>query len=297
MAELLLQPFEALGERLERHAVGGVLGVEPPGTEAELGAPTAHVVDLRHLDGEQSRQAEGRRGHHGAQADAVGLARDAGEREPRIGGPGEAVPAHGQEVVGAEEGVEAGGLGGLCHPQLLLVGGTLLGLHEDAEFHRPSSYPGPSGRGRGVVGPGRRARRGLQHQTPGFIRRDRAPSLGRQPLPGLDARCPGVGLPGPPHRPPPRRAGQLRAPRRPLRVRPEHLGPRHARTPRRAISVSSCPTSPTTPAYWQTGTKASGVASSARHTSSAVTTTCSARRSTLRRTRSRECRLSETPHV
>ena len=51
-------------------------------------------------------------------------------------GPGQAVAAHGEEVVGAEERVEAGGLGRLRHPQLLLVGGALLGLDEDAEFHR-----------------------------------------------------------------------------------------------------------------------------------------------------------------
>ena len=101
--ELLLQPFEALAEGLERHSVGGVLGVVPPGTEAELGPAAAHVVHLRHLDGEQSRQAERRRGHHGAQPDAVGLPGDARQRQPRIGGPGQAVTAHGQEVVGAEK--------------------------------------------------------------------------------------------------------------------------------------------------------------------------------------------------
>ena len=125
-------------EGRERHAVGGVLGVVPSGAETELDAPAAHGVHLRHLDGEQPGQPEGRRGHEGAQPDPVGLPGDAGQREPGVGRAGQAVAAHGEEVVGAEERVEAGGLGRLRHPQLLFVGRALLGLHEDAELHRPS---------------------------------------------------------------------------------------------------------------------------------------------------------------
>ncbi len=52
-----------------------------------------------------------------------------------------------------------------------------------------------------------------------------------------------------------------------------------------------------TPAYWRTGTKECGVVSSALHTSSVVAPTCSALRSTSRRTPSRACRSSGTPRV
>ena len=60
---------------------------------------------------------------------------DRAERDPGVGGAGQAVASHREEVVGAEEGVEARRLCGLCHAQLLVVGGTHLGLHEDADFH------------------------------------------------------------------------------------------------------------------------------------------------------------------
>ena len=76
--ELLFEALEALAEGRERHAVGRVLGVVPAGTESELDAPAAHGVHLRHLDGEQSGQAERGRGDQRAQPDAVGLAGDAG---------------------------------------------------------------------------------------------------------------------------------------------------------------------------------------------------------------------------
>jgi hypothetical protein len=38
-----------------------VLGLEPARTQAELDAATGHLVDLRHLDGEHARMAEGHR--------------------------------------------------------------------------------------------------------------------------------------------------------------------------------------------------------------------------------------------
>ena len=61
-------------------------------------------------------------------------------------------PAHGQEVVGAEERVVAGVLGGPGHPQLVVVVGALLGLDEDPQVHvgdrsaRPG-YPRATGTG------------------------------------------------------------------------------------------------------------------------------------------------------
>ena len=67
--------------------------------------------------------------------------------------------------------------------------------------------------------------------------------------------------------------------------------------PWRAIWASSCLTSPIAPACWRTGTRECGAVSSALHTSSVVTPTCSALHSTSRRTPCRACRLSGTPRV
>ena len=45
----------------ERDAVGGVLGLEPAGAEAELDPAAAHLVDLRDRDRERAGQPERRR--------------------------------------------------------------------------------------------------------------------------------------------------------------------------------------------------------------------------------------------
>ncbi len=53
--ELLLELLETLTQGRKRHPVGGVLGVVPPGAEADLDAPAAHGVHLCNLHGKQSR--------------------------------------------------------------------------------------------------------------------------------------------------------------------------------------------------------------------------------------------------
>src|SRR5690606_33480341 len=82
------EDLELLGERAEalrgeRDAVRGVLGLEPARTEPELDAPAGHLVDLRDLDSEHPRVAEGHRGHERAEADAARLAREGTEGDPR----------------------------------------------------------------------------------------------------------------------------------------------------------------------------------------------------------------------
>src|SRR6185437_689677 len=145
--ELLLQALEALTEGREREGVGGVLGVVPARAEAELDPSAAHRVDLRHLDGEQAGRAESRRRHERAEPDALGLAGDTAQRDPGVGRARQAVPTHGEEVVRAEERVEALLLGPLCDGEQLVVGGALLGLDEDPELHgRHAIGHGPSRR-------------------------------------------------------------------------------------------------------------------------------------------------------
>ena len=53
-------------------------------------------------------------------------------------GPGQAVAAHLQVVVGAEEGVEADLLGAPGDGEQVVVGGALLGLGEDPQLHAPT---------------------------------------------------------------------------------------------------------------------------------------------------------------
>ena len=52
--ELLLQALEALSEGRERDGVGLVLGLVPARTQTELDPAAAHLVDLRHGDGERT---------------------------------------------------------------------------------------------------------------------------------------------------------------------------------------------------------------------------------------------------
>ena len=134
--ELLLEPVEAFAERRERDAVGGVLGLEPAGAQPELHPAARHLVDLRHRDGQWPGQPEGRRGDQGAEPDPGRLAGQAAEGHVGVGRPRLTRAGHGQEVVGAEEGVEAAVLGGPRHPEQVVVARPLLGLGEDPEVHR-----------------------------------------------------------------------------------------------------------------------------------------------------------------
>ena len=63
-----------------------MLGLEPSGAETELDAPTGHRIDLCNADRERAGQPEGGCGHERAQAQPRRLPRQAGKREPRVGG-------------------------------------------------------------------------------------------------------------------------------------------------------------------------------------------------------------------
>src|SRR5690606_14289171 len=106
-----------------------------------------HLVDLRHLDREQTGPAERGRADERAEPDRRRLARDGAERDPGVGRAGEPVATHREEVVGAEERVEAELLGRLRDGELVGVAGALLGLGEDPEVHGPS-LPGDGARAR-----------------------------------------------------------------------------------------------------------------------------------------------------
>ena len=145
---LLLVPVEPLPQLRERDAVGGVLGLEPAGPDAELHPAAAHLVDLRDRDRQGSGQPEGGRRHERAEPDPGGLAGQSGEGHPGVGRPGQAVPAHRQVVVGPEEGVEAGLLGAPGDGEEIVVRGAHLGLGEDPELH-PPTLARPAGRAAG----------------------------------------------------------------------------------------------------------------------------------------------------
>jgi hypothetical protein len=113
-----------------------VLRLEPARAEPELDPAAAHRVDLRDLDGEQPGQPEGRRRDHRAEADAAGLPGQRAERHPRVRRAGQpVVVAHDEEVVRAEEGVEAPVLGRAGDRQLIVVRRALLRLDHDPEVH------------------------------------------------------------------------------------------------------------------------------------------------------------------
>ena len=141
---LLLEVVEAFTEPGERDAVRGVLLFEPAGAETEVDATVRHLVDLGDRDRERSGHPERGGGDEGPEADRRRLAGDRPEGDPRIGRSRVAADvAHLQEVVAAEERPEAQPLGALSDGEQGVVGGTLLGLGEDAEvgeFHAPERY-------------------------------------------------------------------------------------------------------------------------------------------------------------
>ena len=113
-----------------------MLGLEPSGAETEFDAPPGHRIDLRDADRERAGQPEGGCGHERTQAQPRRFPRQASQREPRVGGAGQAVTrAHRQVVVGAEEAVVASVLGDARDPQQVIIAGPLLGLREDPQVH------------------------------------------------------------------------------------------------------------------------------------------------------------------
>lgn len=75
-------------------------------------------------------------GHQCAQADPLGLAGEAYQRDPGIGGAGEPVGgAHVQVVVGPEKRSITEVFSGLRHAEKCLVGGALLRFCEYSKIH------------------------------------------------------------------------------------------------------------------------------------------------------------------
>ena len=133
--ELLGELLEALLGVRERDAVGGVLLGEPAGADAQLDPAVAHRVDARDLDREHAGVAERHAGHQGAEPDGRGVAGEARQRGPGVGGPGHALAAHRQVVVGAEERTEAELLGGAGDGEEVVVRRALLRLGHHAELN------------------------------------------------------------------------------------------------------------------------------------------------------------------
>jgi hypothetical protein len=147
--ELLLEPVEALPQRGEGNAVGGVLRLEPSAAQAEFDPSAAHLIDAGDGDGQRTGETERGRGDQGAEPDPACVAGQAGQDDPRVGRPrqpggrvGGPVGAHVEPVVGPEEGVEAECFGLLGHGGQVVVGGALLGFGEDAKVHRIMKAPG-----------------------------------------------------------------------------------------------------------------------------------------------------------
>ena len=250
--ELLLVAVEPLPQRRERDAVGGVLGLEPAGADAELDPAAAHLVDLGHRDRQRPGQPEGGRRHQRAQPDPAGLAGQPGERHPGVGRAGQAVAAHRQVVVGPEEGVEAGLLGAPGDGQQVVVGGAHLGFGEDPQFHAPTlTSPGvsaPGAHARGVLTgrtgqddrrddqlggaarvPQEDARSGHRRRAPGGLRPHRGGGHRGRPPRGRATRSPGRG--GPRGRRPQARRGRSGPARRSRPRSPRRSPPRHRRWP------------------------------------------------------------------
>src|SRR5581483_11436221 len=126
-----------------------VLLVVPARPEPELDPPTAHRVDLRDADRERTRQPERDRRHERAEPDARGVAREPGERDPRVGRAGKRVArAHPGVVIGTEEGVETEFLAQPGDGELLVVRRALLRFDEDPEAHAPTLVVPPDARRR-----------------------------------------------------------------------------------------------------------------------------------------------------
>src|SRR3954452_5620980 len=158
--ELLGQNRHPLTHRREREAVGGVLGLEPAGPDAELDAAAGDVVRRDHGLGQHARVAEGRGRDEGADAQR---GRDRAQR--RHGAPGIeraalGVLVDGEVVVGAEKRVEAEPFARLRERDPVGPRDALLAFDHEADPHRHSFPRSPAGTN------------GLQIEAPGAITRD-----------------------------------------------------------------------------------------------------------------------------
>src|SRR5437870_2725309 len=101
----------------------------------ELDSSSAHLIargnDLRQAPGD----AEGDRRLEGAEPDASGLAREAGEGRPRVGRGSARLTREGAVVVGSEIRLDARFFGGSSQRQDLRIGEPLLRLAHQRKAH------------------------------------------------------------------------------------------------------------------------------------------------------------------
>ena len=84
--ELFLDQVDALLRVREREAVGGVLGGEPAGADAQLGSTVAHVVERGGHLGQDGRVAKRHRADQGAESNAPRVAGKGGQVDPGVAG-------------------------------------------------------------------------------------------------------------------------------------------------------------------------------------------------------------------
>ena len=114
-----------------------MLLLDPGGADAEFGPAAAHPVHGGDGDGERPGPPVRGSGHERAQPHPFGLKGETGQRGPRIGRTVTGVVrVDPLVVVRAEEGVEAGLLGGPGQGQDLVVAGTVVRLEQDTHPHQ-----------------------------------------------------------------------------------------------------------------------------------------------------------------
>jgi hypothetical protein len=133
--QLLFESLEARRAGWEIDTIGHVLLFVVTRPQSQLDAATTHDVDLCGDHRQCSGIAEGGGRDESAEAQRRGLARQASQRDPRIGRRTRA-RNRGQEVVRPEQAVEPGFLGYPGDGQDLFVTGGVLPSHEEPHSHR-----------------------------------------------------------------------------------------------------------------------------------------------------------------
>ena len=133
--QLVLQQVRPLGDLRERQAELAVLRVVPAGPDADLDPAAAHLVDRGNDFGERSGVAKRDRRNERAEADGRGLASDAGENGPRVGGRLVSRPGEAPVVIGPEKCLESKPFDQPGNLQLLHVCQALLGLDHEGKAH------------------------------------------------------------------------------------------------------------------------------------------------------------------
>ena len=133
--ELLGVAVEAVARGLEREAVARVLVLVPARAEPELDPAAGDVVGRDGLARQHRRVAEGRGRDQRAEPQRGGLRGERDERAPGVERAAVRLPVERLVVVRAEEGLEAGGLGGGRQAAPLIPRDAVLALDHQADAH------------------------------------------------------------------------------------------------------------------------------------------------------------------